>query len=890
MLALYALVAALLTMSATVVDAQAPKAQCLQIDSSWKYCKGLSGFYVDQQPPATAQNAAIFFSPRTDLVAPKNTPKDIFEANFGQFLQGNAALGGGRETYMSFFKRNYGCPLYTHFHRQYLISMYCMDVVTAAATNCGNQNLKPLCQSTCNKYADSTIQSFRNGTQCPPAGDPAAAGIPASAMNNRTTGTTSIPTFCNSAPFNGGSDNCLSGDVIEPQTCGFVSIDHMCDGKSCSTASDMCTKLGSPFPAGLSAAGPSTTATGPIATGGASTGDATTASPAPVVPIVLGATLGVVFLAVAAVYLWRWRVDRQRRERYMAGFNDRDNGASQAGAEKPGSAWGPGEDAPPVPPMPGYASPPPMQQQQFGNGGGGEMDPNGKFGAYWMVDNPQQQQQQQFPGSPTTQQYGATSPMMQQQQQQYGGYPTSPTAAVSTAPQLPPMGPTPTTKANKRISSLIVDRNVSLTDLLRASLALDEDAAALAVAGKGLPAVPPLPAGANGGGGPPPPVVEYVQPVQHRAVRTYQPTMEDEMELVPGDLVSVSQSYDDGWGFGINLATGQVGVLPMSFVVRAEQDVDVRAVPIRQSMYGNADKLREVRDQEAARAAQAQQRAAAQQKQQQGPTSPQVQTVDTSRVSVSGAMMTARETMFMGDDEDDDGSVAHGSGAPSPALSARGGDKKEKVTIDTLMDVLARIARADRESKIVAHLNVDFAALESKDPATRASIASQIERERSMAYSDAASEASFDSKRFSFSALMDVLQGAAGDDDEDDVDPDTLANTLLNSYNIGVAVTPAGTGAPAARASPPTAASTPTPPAAAASPYGVLSYPGSLTVGNGSPSKAPSSQLGSQLGGSQVGSQVGYEYDPRPVSTLSDLDRLESMLNQEEEMLRKLRS
>ena len=60
----------------------------------------------------------------------------------------------------------------------------------------------------------------------------------------------------------------------------------------------------------------------------------------------------------------------------------------------------------------------------------------------------------------------------------------------------------------------------------------------------------------------------------YRASFTYVPRMQDEIQLLPGDLVYLIKSYDDGWSKGYNLRTGREGVFPMSFVKSLSDGVD----------------------------------------------------------------------------------------------------------------------------------------------------------------------------------------------------------------------------------------------------------------------------------------------------------------------------
>ncbi|ORZ35901.1 hypothetical protein BCR44DRAFT_85994 [Catenaria anguillulae PL171] len=892
-----ALLTCLLALTA-LAQAQSPTPDviengCLTIQADWPVCGGLKGLQLDTQVQGSFLGLAFARANASDT----RPLSAVFASNFRDFLdlQTPRMPNNVNFTYIQTFKDRYGCPNYTHHHRRYLISMWCVDSVYASTRCPANSARRPLCRETCNTYAESSIESFSNSTQCPPQ----------TVNTARTNGATEIRSFCDREMFNGREPNCISGREIENPTCGYLLTSRFCDPSTCPEATTFCAqRFGIRNTAATTLPGSGPEATKSASADGQSQSDG--ATPAPIVPIILGSALALLVLLVGAMYFWRWRVDKRRRERYMEGFSNRPTPGGANSSVKPSEpSWIQEENPPPMPPMSqvnhaGYANVPPQspyapqqqqqqpqQQQPAQLGNQGQQDSQ-QYGAYWMVNNAggaaagaqgQQQDQRGNFSQPQQSPYTPNNPMsgyptQQQQQQQQAQYAQSNVGSnVST------------TKANKRISSMIVDKNVSITELLRASLALDDSQQPLHQSlDKNLPAIPSLPANGTAA----PPVTEYDRPVQHRAVRNYAPQMEDELELLVGDVVAVSQQYDDGWGFGLNLATGQVGVLPLGFVTPVDSELDVGKVQARQSIYGDPDKLREVREQ-AAKAAVASvplspiqqdhegssaatvassSKAAAGANASAEPGSPML--VDTSRVSVSGAMQTARDTVFLGDDDDD---VVYNSTSSGNQANKH---KSEKVDIDTLMEVLYRIARSDRESRILADLNVDFNALEKKDPNARQSIMSQIERERALAQSDAMSEASVDSKRFSFSALLDVLNDAAGSDDEDaDVDPDTLANTLLNSYNIGVAVPPesAATTSSALGGS---GASKPS--AASHGGFTPLPYPSAL----GSQSQPPT-------GPSPYGSHVQQD-ELRPMSTLSDLDRLESMLNKEEEMLRKMRS
>ncbi|KAJ3121067.1 hypothetical protein HK098_004036 [Nowakowskiella sp. JEL0407] len=51
---------------------------------------------------------------------------------------------------------------------------------------------------------------------------------------------------------------------------------------------------------------------------------------------------------------------------------------------------------------------------------------------------------------------------------------------------------------------------------------------------------------------------------QLAVIKEYRPMLEDEVELVPGDIVEVEDEFEDGWGVGTNLATNEFGAFPLS--------------------------------------------------------------------------------------------------------------------------------------------------------------------------------------------------------------------------------------------------------------------------------------------------------------------------------------
>ncbi|KNE62961.1 hypothetical protein AMAG_08134 [Allomyces macrogynus ATCC 38327] len=941
---------------------------CLQIQKDFRFCTGLEGQYIDMSLTTNQTSAAVLLA--RSNASDTRPASDVFQENFAVFLNNRETRmpNGVDATYANLFMSRFGCPGYTHYYRRYLISMWCIDLVSASRTKCPANvaQFQPLCRDTCNIYARSTIESFTNATQCPPTGTNVTPADRDKAANETSK-------TCERDIFNGLMPLCVSGDTIERSTCGYIPLARVCDPAVCLLSGDLCRANGA-------ATAPSST---DAATAAAASDSSNKASA--LVPIILGVGFGVFFLAVIAFYLWRRRVSQRhvkaRKEEAALNRGSRSGTLSPGGADDPYGS-GPGSNLrSPYSETGPLASPTsPYGGSQVGGAYGGSQvggqpgqGQQAKYGAFWAVDNgaPRSPTRPDMPPMPPS----PTSPL-----------PPPPGSAVGAASEVSGVS----RKATKRISSLIVDRNVPTADLLRASLALDE----AELARVGLGPVPPLPSNAktlpampamaavDAAGSATAPVADYDRPKQHRVLKPYTPVLQDELELALGDILSVSQIYDDGWAFALNLATGQVGVAPISFLAPMPKDTPVHLVPSRPSQYGDPGKLAELKRVAAAAAAEeeAQQRQRQQQQQAQqqaqqyaSPAPPQQQTqyaprpgpltpitevserstngpwspvsaksptdlapdaasspslarnIDHSRVSVSAARQVARDTVFVGDDgESDDDEPAPAARAaepssspPKPAavmsatVSTAPSDPvtDAKVDITTLMEVLARIAASGQEPGLLADLHLDPHDLTARTPKARQSIMKQIELEKmhrasrdggsdvgsSVAATDEneADEMPSDAKnnRFSFSALLDVLEDA-----DDDVDPDTLANTLLNCYNMNSKApspVPRPTPSPGLSSSAGTPRASPAPPSAPAP----VPAPAASSVLSSSPAGPASSA--SRLAQAQQmqrppmppapASVTTATTDMRPLSTLSDLDRLENMLNQEEEMLRQLR-
>ncbi|KNE61957.1 hypothetical protein AMAG_18787 [Allomyces macrogynus ATCC 38327] len=870
---------------------------CLQIQKDFRFCTGLEGQFIDMSLTANQTSAAVLLA--RSNASDTRPASDVFQENFAVFLNNRETRmpNGVDATYANQFMSRFGCPGYTHYYRRYLISMWCIDLVSASRTKCPANvaQFQPLCRDTCNIYARSTIESFTNATQCPPTGTNVTPADRDKAANETSK-------TCEKDIFNGLTPLCVSGDTIERSTCGYIPLARVCDPTVCELSGDLCRANGA-------ATAPSTT---DAATAAAASDSSNKASA--LVPIILGVGFGVFFLAVIAFYLWRRRVSqRHANARKEEAALNRGASGSRSGTLSPGGADDPYGSGPgsnlrsPYSETGPLASPTsPYSGSQVGGAYGGSQvgGPPGqqaKYGAFWAVDNsaPRSPTRPEMPPMPPS----PTSPL-----------PPPPGSAVGASSEVSGVS----RKATKRISSLIVDRNVPTADLLRASLALDE----AELAGVGLGPVPPLPtnaktlpampamAAADAAGSATAPVADYERPKQHRVLKPYTPI------------------YDDGWAFALNLATGQVGVAPVSFLAPMQKDTPVHLVPSRPSQYGDPDKLAELKRVAAAAAAEEEQQQRQRQQQQahqqqyaspappqqqlqqtqyaprpgpltpitevserstngpwspvsaKSPTSPTpdaasapslARNIDHSRVSVSAARQVARDTVFVGNDGESD------DDEPAPFVARAAELSLSAAPAKPAMSATASTAPSDP----VTDAKVDITTLMETVAATDENEADEMPSDQ------------VKNNRFSFSALLDVLEDA-----DDDVDPDTLANTLLNSYNMNSKApspvprpTPSPGLSSSTRSGTPARAS-PAPPAAPAPAPGAAS-----SVLSSSPAGPASSA--SRLAQAQQmqrppmppapPSVTTATTDMRPLSTLSDLDRLENMLNQEEEMLRQLR-
>lgn len=64
------------------------------------------------------------------------------------------------------------------------------------------------------------------------------------------------------------------------------------------------------------------------------------------------------------------------------------------------------------------------------------------------------------------------------------------------------------------------------------------------------------------------PFFSVLYSIRYRALYSYKPQNDDELELKEGDTVYVMEKCDDGWYVGTSLRTGLFGTFPGNYVER----------------------------------------------------------------------------------------------------------------------------------------------------------------------------------------------------------------------------------------------------------------------------------------------------------------------------------
>jgi hypothetical protein len=67
------------------------------------------------------------------------------------------------------------------------------------------------------------------------------------------------------------------------------------------------------------------------------------------------------------------------------------------------------------------------------------------------------------------------------------------------------------------------------------------------------------------------------KPRQGKVIKSYIPMADDELRLDIGDLIQTDKIFDDGWGIGVNLTSGEFGAFPMACLGHNSSDKKKRA-------------------------------------------------------------------------------------------------------------------------------------------------------------------------------------------------------------------------------------------------------------------------------------------------------------------------
>lgn len=63
------------------------------------------------------------------------------------------------------------------------------------------------------------------------------------------------------------------------------------------------------------------------------------------------------------------------------------------------------------------------------------------------------------------------------------------------------------------------------------------------------------------------PISGNVSLVQMKCIEAYNPVLDDEIRLAPGDIITIDEEFDDGWAVGRNESTGEIGAFPVACLV-----------------------------------------------------------------------------------------------------------------------------------------------------------------------------------------------------------------------------------------------------------------------------------------------------------------------------------
>ncbi|KAI8873747.1 hypothetical protein GQ42DRAFT_152498 [Ramicandelaber brevisporus] len=499
--------------------------------------------------------------------------------NVGQF---DTAVNAFLSTqYGSELQRDFGCSGFSissssPVHPQFAASYYCaVFLARENSVKCNQNNGKTvpqLCSSTCTDYYNSIDQSFiRNDTACP------ANVRKEQAFNN-------AKARCSSTPaFSGGSGSCVDGVANEASTCGFMSGDT--DGVCgfCASGDAGCCKTSEVSAICKDWKGVVTQEK--KKSGGLST--------AAIVVIAVFGSLAVI--GIIAFIIWKRRkaarnlLTSQNDAYGSAGENGNGNGG---GDDYGGAQYGHYSAAAPVAAGIGAAgagagvlasgSRPSTSQPLMSRHSLALADSEHSSPAAHGLDDytksvfrrsnvPIMASQLSTPtsahfGAPATAALAGTAPItnssanasatalqhLPQPQGQYSVPQSTPSPVqhpVTAVSASIPEHTQPQSQQQQQQQQSPADHNASADGFI---VAAGADAAAAA------PSVPPATVITS------PPTSDYDGAIRCTVLYQYEPSIEDELPITPGDVVIVFQSFDDGWGQVRKESTGEMGMIPLA--------------------------------------------------------------------------------------------------------------------------------------------------------------------------------------------------------------------------------------------------------------------------------------------------------------------------------------
>ncbi|KAJ3158702.1 hypothetical protein HDU86_002667 [Geranomyces michiganensis] len=429
-------------------------------------------------------------------------------ASFDRFMTANTLANA---TYADSFRSDFGCPAWDGRGQRYQVSEACFFFVEN--TQCA-ENPSPLpakakfCKTQCLQSVASNAAIFSNTTACPAA---AAAASAATISANRAKLTGTVTTYCNALSDAGQGKSCTPGLASDVAMCGFTTFP---------AAQEYCAT-----PAGkadgccfLVLAKASSMASQMAAAVDASVVDPVSSLPYVASGIALAAMTLFALSFIICIKARSWRKSSTtaiqppesdiapgplgRSGTIAKGYDNGDNDDAASNAFRTASRNNKRQSV-----MQKVRQSLGIRSRRTGPAGGGLLPSNNKFGK-------------------------------QQSMYSDAGALRAPPRTGTSSP-LPPM-PAYVPQQQQQLQQQQLSESPELSEYINGGNA----AAAAALAAE-------APTTARRG-------------LQMRVAEAYDAQLSDELTLVVGDIISIDEEYDDGWGLGRNESTGEIGAFPTS--------------------------------------------------------------------------------------------------------------------------------------------------------------------------------------------------------------------------------------------------------------------------------------------------------------------------------------